>query len=62
MSNIGAILLPFFGACWILIIGNLAGFDLFQHSVFQSSLPAAYTGAIISVGVVAIAVVGILRK
>ena len=62
MGSIMAILLPFFGACWILIVGNLAGIELFEHTVFQASLPAAYTGAIISLGVVAIAAVGVLRR
>ena len=62
MGSIAAILLSFFGACWILIVGSLLGFDLFERDVFQASLPAAYTGAVISLGVVAIAVVGVLRR
>ena len=62
MGSIGVILLLFFGACWILIVGNFLGFDLLKQDVFQASLPAAYTGAIISLGVAAIALVGVLRR
>ncbi len=62
MAGIAVILLSFFAACWVLVVGYHLGIDLFQRSVFQDGLPAAYTGAIISLGVVAIVIVGILRK
>ena len=62
MASVALILLSFFGACWILIVGYHLGVDLFQRSLFQDSLPVAYTGGIISLGVAAVYVVAALRR
>ena len=62
MGSIAIILLSFFAACWILIVGYHLGVDLFQRSLFQDSLPVAYTGGIISLGVAAVYVVAALRR
>ena len=44
MASIAMVLLPFFGACWILIVGDLLGIELFERAVFQASLPAHTPG------------------
>jgi hypothetical protein len=62
MGSIAIILLSFFGASWILILGTHLGFDMFDRSLFQASLPVAYTGGIISLGVVAVYIVAALRR
>ena len=62
MASIAGFLLSFFVACWILIAGYHLGVDLFHRSVFEASLPVAYTGAIISLGVATVYVVAALRR
>ena len=61
MQGIMAFLLVFFGACWILILGHHFGPGWFDLGVFQAGLPLAYTGGIISVGTLAVVIVGVLR-
>lgn len=62
VASIAVILLSFFVACWILIVGYHLGVDLFQRSLFQDSLPVAYTGGIISLGVIAVYIVASLKR
>ena len=61
MQGIMVFFLIFFLACWILILGHHFGPAWFDLAVFQASLPLAYTGGIISVGTLAVVVVGVLR-
>ncbi len=56
MAGIAIFLFSFFVACWVYVAGHLLGWGLLEYEVMRASLPIAYTGAIISVGVLAAAV------
>lgn len=62
MQGIAGSLIIFFIACWVLVLGHLFGPPLFDANFFQASLPIAYTGAIISVAVSAVAVTAIVLR
>ncbi len=65
MNGITSFLLVFFLACWIFVIGHQAGWDPLdpaRYPVMRSTLIIAYTGAIISAGVLAVAVVAVFKK
>ena len=63
MQGIAGFLICFFIACWVYIIGDLLGWAILDYEVMKASLPIAYTGAIISVGVLAVAVTAaVLRR
>lgn len=62
MTGIFVFLINFFLACWVLVLGHHFGPSLFDKDVFQASLPIAYTGAIISVGVLAVAVTAMVIR
>ncbi len=55
-------LVGFFIACWVLVLGHHFGPPLFDNAALQFGLPAAYTGAIISVGVLAVAVTAVVIR
>ena len=62
MASVAIILMSFFAASWVLIVGHHLGFELFQRPLFQDSLPVAYTGGIISLGVAVVYAMAALRK
>ena len=62
MQGIAGFLIGFFIASWVLVLGHHFGPSLFDEGVFQASLPIAYTGAIISVGVLAVALVAVALR
>ena len=55
MTGIAIFLISFFAACWVYVVGDLLGWEALNYEVMRASLPIAYTGAIISVGVLAVA-------
>ena len=63
MTAIAIFLISFFAACWVYVVGDLLGWGALEYEVMRASLPIAYTGAVISVGVLAVAVAAaVLRR
>ena len=62
MTGIAIFLVGFFVACWVLVLGHHFGPPLFDNPALQFGLPAAYTGAIISIGVLAVAVTAVVIR
>ena len=63
MPAIAIFLISFFAACWVYVVGDLLGWGALEYEVMRASLPIAYTGAVISVGVLAVAVAAaVLRR
>lgn len=56
MPTIAIFLISFFAACWVYVIGDLLGWGALEYEVMRAGFPIAYTGAIISVGLLAVAV------
>ena len=62
MSTIAVFLLSFFVACWVLVVGDRLGWGALEYEAMRGGLPIAYTGAIISVGVLAVAVAAVVLR
>ena len=62
MAGLAIFLLSFFAACWVYVVGDLLGWGALEYEVMRASLPIAYTGAIISVGVLAVAVTAVVLR
>ena len=62
MTGIVIFLICFFIACWVLVLGHHFGPPLFDNAALQFGLPTAYVGAIISVGVLAVAVTAVVIR
>ncbi len=62
MTGIAIFLISFFAACWVCIVGDLLGWDALNYEVMRASLPIAYTGAVISVGVLAVVVAAVALR
>ena len=62
MAGIAIFLLCFFAACWVYVAGDLLGWGVLEYEVMRASLPIAYTGAIISVAVLAVAVTAVVIR
>ena len=66
MTGIAGFLICFFIASWVFVLGDQLGWQAFDseagYKVLWGSLPIAYTGAIISVGVLAVAVAAVVLR
>ncbi len=62
MTGIAIFLICFFIACWVLVLGHHFGPPVFDSAALQFGLPAAYVGAMISVGVLAVAVTAVVIR
>ncbi len=62
MHGVAIFLISFFAACWILVAGDRLSWRALHYEVVQASLPIAYIGAMISVGVLALAVVAVALR
>ena len=66
MLGIAGFLICFFIASWVFVLGDQLGWQPFDpengYEVLRGSLPIAYTGAIISVGVLAVAVTAVVIR
>ncbi len=62
MQGIAIFLTSFFAACWVLVVGDRLSWSAIHYEVVQASMPIAYIGAMISVGVLALAVVAVALR
>ena len=66
MQGVVYFLFSFFVASWVFVLGDQLGWQALDpetgYEVLRASLPIAYTGAIMSVGVLAVAVVAVLQR
>ncbi len=62
MQGVAIFLISFFAACWVIVIGHRLEWSAFHYDVMQASIPIAYIGAVMSLGVVALAVVAIALR
>ena len=62
MTGIAIFLISFFAACWVYVVGDLLGWYALNYEVMRASLPIAYTGAVISVGVLAVVVAAVALR
>ncbi len=62
MPTIALFLISFFAACWVFVVGDRLGWSALEYEVMRASLPIAYTGAIISVGILAVAVAAVVLR
>lgn len=67
MQGIAGFLICFFIASWVFVLGDQLGWKAFDpdtgYAVLRGGLPIAYTGAIMSVGVLAVAITAaVIRK
>ena len=66
MGHIAVFLFGFFVACWVFVLGDQLGWQALDpeggYTVLRASLPIAYTGAVISFGVLAVAVAAVVLR
>ena len=66
MQGIAGFLICFFIASWVFVLGDQLGWRAFDpeagYEFLRGSLPIAYTGAIMSVGVLAVAITAVFLR